>query len=192
MLKIKLFPCFLLFLSITCFSQVGIATSNPTATLDINGNLKIRTTSAVAISDADAVASLVVDNTTNEIKVVEEGNVATMNFIIYKLFKANRDRISNFNTNINASQYTLVVAGSSFNQLLRPDVGWYSSKNVYAFIEEGTWRLFADYYESHSRVNGDWEIYCLIINNRLLTTIPATTVDMGGNSTGAANSPAGL
>ena len=33
----------MLFITITAFSQVGVNTTNPLATLDINGNLAIRT-----------------------------------------------------------------------------------------------------------------------------------------------------
>ncbi|MEO4006672.1 hypothetical protein [Flavobacterium sp. CAU 1735] len=190
MVKIKLFISFLCFIPLTCFSQVGIATQNPTADLDINGNLKIRTTKTFAASDD--VSPLVIDNETNEIKVAESENRIIVNHIVYKLYKAKKDRISNFNTNIDISKYTLIVVGSSFNQLLYPEIGWYSSKNVYAFEQDGTWRLFADYLESHSKVNGDWEIYCLIINKGVVKKIPATTVNMEGKSTGAVSCPEGL
>jgi hypothetical protein len=75
-----IFPVVLLF-SLPIFSQVGIGTTNPTASLDINGNLRIRsiqeeTNPKIAI---DSVLVMSRDGTVNRIasKVIYESNIKT-------------------------------------------------------------------------------------------------------------------
>lgn len=77
----KLSAYFLLLFSIQIFSQVGIGTTNPTASLDINGNLRIRSiieeTNPKIATDSVLVMSR--DGTVNRIasKVIYESNIKT-------------------------------------------------------------------------------------------------------------------
>ncbi|MEO4006676.1 hypothetical protein [Flavobacterium sp. CAU 1735] len=199
MVKIKLVFSFLFFLSLTCFSQVGIGTNTPGATLDVNGNLKIRTVSGVS-GISDNIDRLAIDTETKEVKVVRTetstGSAFSMNYLVYYLNNTNEDWVRNFNTKISAADYTVVVVGSAFDQnLMANDDTDYNPINVYAFKEGGTWRISADYLSGRTHVvtGGQWKIYCLAINNRVLKTIPSVTVNMKGTENGSApNPPAGL
>ena len=190
MIKIKLLLFVFLFLSsLICFSQIGININSPQATLDINGNLKIRTTSTAAISDD--VTYLVVDKETKEVKK----NKKAINYTAYVLNNVNRDVVTNFNTSIKASDYNLVLLESSFSVTLYPhDEGWFNPKNVYAFIEGGTWRIAADFIGGYNYYsgNGNWTIRCLILNKTISKKMNSITVNMGETPTGAAISPPGL
>ena len=56
----------ILFLFTTCiYAQVGIETTNPTATLDINGDLRIRSTTLTTNLTAAKDSIIVVDNVGN-------------------------------------------------------------------------------------------------------------------------------
>ena len=75
----KLSFCFFLLISIPVFSQVGVGTTEPTASLDINGNLRIRniqeeTEEKIA---ADSILVISRDGTVNRIssKKVYESNI---------------------------------------------------------------------------------------------------------------------
>ncbi|MEO4006670.1 hypothetical protein [Flavobacterium sp. CAU 1735] len=187
MIKIKLlFFSFLFLSSLICFSQIGININEPEATLDINGNLKIRTTSAAIASDD--ITSLVIDNITKEVKKSKKA----INYTTYVLNNVNKDEVTNFNTNIKASDYNLVLLESSFDATLYPyDAGWFNPKNVYAYIEGGTWRIAA-YFQGGSvyyKGNGNWTISCMILNKNISEKIPGITVDLDGLQTGSSRKP---
>ncbi len=61
----------LLFLNV-CTSQVGILTTNPTSTLDINGDLRIRSTAITSNESAAKDSILVVDNNGNSKRVTSK------------------------------------------------------------------------------------------------------------------------
>jgi len=191
MVKLKIFIPFLFLLSLTCFSQVGINTNTPEATLDINGNLKIRN---ITVSDNSNVSSLVIDTNTKEVKVLSSGNTAPISCLTYQLNSVDGDLVSNFNTNIKTSEFSLILVGSIYNSgwLYPYETGVYGPKNAYAYKENGTWRLYADYYTAYDGDNADWTIYCLAINKSIVKELPTISVQMNGNEIGSANSPAGL
>ncbi|MEO4006671.1 hypothetical protein [Flavobacterium sp. CAU 1735] len=192
MVKLKLSINFLFFLSLTCFSQVGINTDTPEATLDINGNLKI--SNVRTVSSGSNVSSLVIDKNTKEVKVMSLGNETPIKFLTYQLHSVDGDLVKNFNTNIGTSEFSLIVTGSSY------DSGWlytheksvYGPKNVYAYKEGGTWRLYADYFSAYNGTDSGWVIYCLVINKGVVNELPTISVQMNGQETGSANSPIGL
>ncbi len=196
MVKMKLLVSFLYFLSLSCFAQVGINTITPEATLDINGNLKIRTTGVVSNSTT-RTTSLVVDDTTKEIKRFKAAGY-TINYITYNLNNVNQDWVADFDTKIDARNYALVIVGSSFDKNLSinyPDPGVYSPVNVYTFRWRDTWHISADYKDSETfrNENGNWTINCLIISKILIKEMPTVSVDMHGSENGSlASAPAGL
>ncbi|MEO4006674.1 hypothetical protein [Flavobacterium sp. CAU 1735] len=199
MMKFKLLVSFLSFLSLTCFSQgVGINIQTPQATLDVNGNLRLET--APIASDSDTVSSLILDNTTKEVKMIQSrtGNNSPINYIIYHLNNVNSDWVNNFDTKISTIDYAVVVVGSAFNLsllVMGRRRGKYNPFTVYAFEEGGTWRIKADYFGGHADgdVNGNWTINCLIISRSMLKIVPSVTTDIKGSNTGsAATAPAGL
>ncbi len=175
--------------------NVGIGITDPTAKLEINGNLKIGT--VVSSAGSSDVSTLVRDNITGEVKVATSstGNSATINYVKYVLSNVNKDWVDNFNTNISTSQYTMVVVGSSFDQqALRTTVSGadYNPLNVVAYQSGGTWRLRADYSGGDSANNGTWTLYCLVINNSTVKILPDVTSNLGGTNSGSAASPSGL
>ena len=93
----KLLPQIVLLFSIPLFSQVGIGTTEPTASLDINGNLRIRSIQEETEEKIAADSILVIsrDGTVNRIssKKVYESNIKT----------AIRGGFSGTGTNINLS-----------------------------------------------------------------------------------------
>jgi hypothetical protein len=175
-------------------NRVGIGTNSPSTTLDVNGNMRIATASSS--SSSSNVATLVRDNATGEIKIASSstGNTANMTYIKYNLSNVNKDWISNFNTNIPSTQYTVVIVGSTFNQqaLSSANGGSYNPLNVAAYDSAGTWRIYADYNGGDTANNGTWTIYCLVINNSVIKTLPDVNANLGGTNSGSAPLPSGL
>lgn len=64
-MKTKIYSLLLVCATLPLFSQVGINTSTPTATLDVNGTLKVRDTPAATTVTGYQI--LAQDNTTNEV-----------------------------------------------------------------------------------------------------------------------------
>ncbi|WP_312172971.1 hypothetical protein [Chryseobacterium sp.] len=174
--------------------RVGVGTTSPTTTLDVNGNVRIGT--AVSSAGGTGVATLVRDNTTGEVKVVSSssGNTANITYVRYVLSNVNQDWVSNFNTNIPTSQYTVVVVGSSFSltSISSGGSGIYNPLILQAYQSGGTWRLEADYLGGTTTSNGTWTIYCLVINNSIVKTLPDVTANLGGLNSGSASIPSGL
>jgi len=199
MIKFKLCLSFLCFLSLSCFSQVGINTDTPDATLDVNGNVKLRVINTTT-GNTNSISPLVMDDVTKEIKVIRSssGNTFSINYLVYHLRNVNKDWVSDFNTKISTSDYTLVVVGSSFDKNLKLPLTVdcdYSPINVYAFQSGGTWHINADYMDSTTErgENGTWKVYCLAINNSILKRLPSVSKNMNGSQNGsAASPPAGL
>ncbi|MDH6253226.1 hypothetical protein M2347_002953 [Chryseobacterium sp. H1D6B] len=89
MMKIKIYTLILATFSISVFSQVGINTPNPTATLDVNGNAKIRT--APQAPSLSGYQLLAINQTTNEVSKMDPSVITTpgnTNTTVYAAKKA--------------------------------------------------------------------------------------------------------
>ncbi len=184
--------------------NVGIGTTNPNGKLHINGNMILG--DAESTSGSTNVSTVVRDNATGELKVAisETGNPFTINYVAYQLNNVNKDFVNNFNTNINTSQYTIAVVGSTFNPKgvglksnpsIPQAISTFAPLDVFAFEQSGTWRLRADYFQADTGdgiTNGDWTIYCLVINNSIVKTLPTVTSNMNGSQNGSSPAPSGL
>ena len=184
--------------------NVGIGTTNPNGKLHINGNMILG--DAESTSGSTNVSTVVRDNATGELKVAvsETGNPYTINYLVYKLKNVNKDFVHNFNTNIDTSQYTVAVVGSTFdskgftlksNPVHPQGVPTFSPLDVFAFEQSGTWRLRADYVDADTAdgtTNGDWTVYCLVINKSIVKTLPTIESNLNGNHIGSAPAPTGL
>lgn len=144
---------------------------------------------------------MVRDNVTGEIKVLKTTttNSFPISSVTFEISNVNKDWISNFDTKINAADYTLMIIGLVFNgSTLKNDNGdktGYNPLNFQAFQAGGTWRLMADYDGGSPAdgVNGKWIIRCLAINNSMIQQLPNQTANLGGTNTGAlTNAPGGL
>lgn len=186
---------------ITSAGRLGIGTVSPTAQLQTTGNMILGT--AGFTNGASGYSTVVRDNTTGELKVASTstGNTFVFNSITYQLNNVNGDYVSEFNTNINTSQYTLIIVGSSFIPVGTAEIksnsgsgGTFSPLNVFAFTNGGTWRISADYRggTTSDGSNGAWTIRGIIINNTFLNSLGIITANLGGNSTGTATNPTGL
>jgi len=177
---------------VTSTGALGIGTISPTTKVDIAGNLRIGNASGSAGSSN--VSTLVRDNSTGEVKISTSstGNTFPINYITYTISNVNGDFISNYDTLINNTEYTVAVIGSSFSLPLAVNTNQYYPLNVFAFKQGNTWRLTADY-RGGSTVsgNGDWVLYCIVINNSLVKTLNSVNQNLGGQSTGAAAAPPG-
>lgn len=179
--------------------SIGINTNTPSATLHINGNEILGT--ATSTSGGTGYSTVVRDNTTGELKVAvsSTGNTAPFNYITYSLSNVNGDWVSDYDTKIKTSDYTIAVIGSTFdigsNGLSANGGGTFDPLNVYAFQSGSTWHLSADYKNAGTSNggNGTWTLYCLVINNSVVKSLGTVTQNLGGSNTGAAASaPAGL
>lgn len=179
--------------------RIGIGTTTPTTKVDINGNLRIG--AATSSNGSTNVSTLVRDNITGEVKIAASstGNVSPINYIVYTISNVQGDWISNYDTKVSSTEYTMTIVGSSFSDNLNvsnptTSSASFSPFSVFAYKSGTTWRLKADYSSASTLTgNGTWTLYCLIINNSILKTLAPVSQDLGGSQTGsAASAPAGL
>lgn len=186
--------------TVTAQGQVGIGINLPTAQLQTTGNMILGT--AVLTNGANGYGILVRDNFSGELKTASSnsGNTAIFNNVTFQLNDVEGDFINDFNTNINSSQYTVIVTGSSFTPatantgLTNQSTGDFAPKNIYAYQNGGTWRLFADYRGANTAdaLNGSWTINCMVLNNTFVNSLGTVTATLGGTPNGSAPAPAGL
>ncbi|MCT2406050.1 hypothetical protein NZD88_00600 [Chryseobacterium antibioticum] len=184
---------------ITSSGRVGVGTINPTAQLQTTGNMILG--AATLTNGTTGYSTMVRNNTTGELKVASSssGNTFVFNNVVYQINNVSGDFINDFNTNLNSTQYTVIITGSSFitangGGLSNSSTGTFSPKNIYAYSNGGTWHLSADYRggSTADSINGSWTIYCLIINNTFMNSLGTVTSNLGGSSNGSATTPAGL
>jgi hypothetical protein len=145
--------------------------------------------------NTDNIATLGIDNTSGELFIMKANSTngtttKAISYIVYKLIGSG-DWVQNFNTQIPANKYTVVVVGSNFtpktaNTAIYPGTAPYTIPNGAAAISnvfadryhlpstETTlrehWRIHADYVGASPKnnENGMWTINCLVINNSLV------------------------
>jgi hypothetical protein len=153
-------------------------------------------------SVGSSITPVGVDNATGELFAMKAENqgpsAKAINYVIYKL-TGNGDWVNNFNTQIEAKDYTLVIVGSFFKAV--SDYGAIeaydngtSINNVFADTylydysgssktPRDTWYLHADYVGSTStdHKHGTWTIHCLVINHSMLNAHKDNPLIYGGN-----------
>jgi hypothetical protein len=179
-------------------------------------------------ANGDINMSLPTTSATNVLSVVIDANgkvyrqdlgetIRPINYITYQITsnEASGDWISDFNTKISATNYTMVVVGAQLQITeantalgISGDIsvgrGTYNPFSAYAFVKNGTWRLTADYKDgglapttgtnNNHAGKGTWHLYCLVIHNSLVNNMGVKTGGTTGNtSAGEVDSaPAGL
>jgi hypothetical protein len=181
--------------------NLGVGTATPAAKLHVNGNQILGTASSVAQSTG--TSQVVRDNTTGELKVLQttSANAFPFSAVTYKINNVQFDWINNFDTKVSDANYVVLITGLVFSkQYLKPlgaapGAVVYNPLNFSAYVQNGTWRLSADYQAGTTSddSNGDWTINCLIINKSIIQQLPVQTANLGGTNAGAmASAPAGL
>ncbi|MBB4805513.1 hypothetical protein HNP38_000785 [Chryseobacterium defluvii] len=186
-------------LAVTSAGRVGIGTIIPTAQLQTTGNMILGTTE---LSDGTPGFGMIVrSNATGELRTASSnnGNIFMFNSITYQLNNVSGDYVNDFNTNINSTQYTLIIVGNSFTPsdgigLQNSNSGTFSPENVFAFRAGNTWHLSLDYRGANitNSINGSWTIQCIVISNTFVNSLGTITSNAGGSANGSAASPAGL
>ncbi len=185
--------------------RVGIGTTTPSARLDIQSTagtapLKVSTLNNQPTS-ANA-AYVTVDNATGEFYKAGQSEKAFY-YQTYNISNVNGDWISDFDTKISTDNYTVIIVGSYFDQLLgvntaNTTLNRFTPQNVYAFknTTTNTWRLTADFPSVTSRAanasdavqspNGKWTIYTMIVRNNQVVNNSDVNINLGTNATGSA------
>lgn len=185
--------------------KVGVGMTNPAYMLDVNGTSKFNGSlflNSISPAPLDNVSSLVRDISTGQVYAVASstGNTKPFNYVKYSI-TPKTDWLVDFNTNIPVNDYTVVVVGSALNLPTNTGMGMtyagtFSSQQVLAFQNNGTWRLKADYVMGDPwpyGITGTWDIYCLVINNSILSVLTDQSYNLNGNSVGTASTaPTGL
>lgn len=186
------------------FSQVGINTTNPRKTLEVGGAMKISEsihignldplqdtdTSFFLIQDAnDDVKSIDVSNPTGEaLAYIQE----------YYIVNPNLDWVKNFDTGIDGTDYILIATSASYDKELDlSESGTGPEKNsslpyTSTFIENGTWRIKADYPQAANVDEteiGTWTITTLIFSSDLGKQLGTITIPMSNTTSGSASTP---
>jgi len=193
----------LLFLSLILMSSlgaqlgnVGINTITPRVKLDINGSYKsskIITGTTPLVTAAEKQRYLLLNHSTldNRIRRIDSsqpGAPGLASIITYRLTNVNRDWVENFNTKINATNYSLMVLSAFFDLDLQGTniaIPSFGVKNV-----NNEWVLYADYSELGANANGTWNIVCAIYPNTYVKIFPEKgPINLNSTSTGTDTTP---
>lgn len=137
------------------YTQVGINTSNPTRTLDVNGNTKVSENIYLenpGVYTGTSINSYLVvrDNNDNVLKkyVPATASYSAINSTTFFFKNGSMDGITNYDTKISADTYYAsiggyIVRGTNDHPTVRlegnnSDIPLYNAR---AFVENGTWRL---------------------------------------------------
>jgi len=202
--KKYLFTLFLLtFVYLITYSQtekVGINTTTPRKTLEVNGSTKIDEQIQIgtisSITTSDTYRFLMQKNTGNSKLIKEIGNssaseINALGYFLEYEIKTKDDWIQNFDTEISSSKFWVTVVEANFNKRLshyNGSVGW-SPHYVKAFIDGTTWHLYADFPLFKPNNDGTWNIKLLITPKKLVKRLDTQTINLSGASTGAASTP---
>lgn len=186
--------------------NVGVGTNNTPYKMEVSGTTKIGGNlylGSTPTAPQSGTAQLVRDNNTGQVFTVasSSGSFKAYNYVKYTLGNVRVSDVDDFDTKISATDYSVSIVGYSFssdkNGMMMQSgySGTFASQSVYAFVSGGTWHLTAKYPGGTvvNGVNGNWDVYCLVINNAMLQALPTQSLNMGGNSTGSFTAaPSGL
>lgn len=186
-------------LRLTAGGNVGIGTPTPQYSVDVNGDTKIVGDfflGTATRAPQSGTAQLVRDNLTGQVFTIaaSSGSAKAYNYVKYSINNVKQDLLTDFDTKISATDYTVMLVGSSFNgtdkegmKMLSPYNGTFAYQVLYAQPSGDTWHFKADYVggTTNDDMNGSWDIYCLIINNALVVNLPDQVLDMQGNTNGS-------
>lgn len=185
------------------YAQVGINTPAPRTTLEVAGNMSITSNLEILnydnLTDTDTQTFLIQESD-DSIKTLDVSNptgVALAYIQEYVLENPNLDWIKDYDTQIDATDYVVIVTSASFNQELDLTNNPGAADNASlpfasAFIKGGTWHLVADYPQAANldeTAMGVWTIATLIFSRDVSKQFGTIDIPMAGTSSGAAASP---
>jgi hypothetical protein len=194
-MKVLLISLTTLLLSTSMFAQVGINTTTPRSSLEVNGDMIAK--QLIFPENLDPVTvdikksyNLLVQNTvTNNIEILDvrtTDNTGIAALVTFELIHPNGDWVENFNTQIDATKYALVVLSGYFSENITGASATSALPGVGAKVVDNKWVLNADYPAINSTVtNGTqkWVITCSIFPQSFVKIFPEQTVDMNGSGT---------
>lgn len=201
--------------SIWLVAQVGINNINPTASLDVTGNVLVQ--KKLILEDSRNYTGetssklLMIHNDGSIIHYnIGSSSYGPLNFVQYVFRNTSYNGLTGgYNTRIDASKYTLAVHGFYFvrsydgngNVSFRSAAGsrYVEGQQFYAYVQGGTWRIKAlvnnsRFYIGYDLANVDIYMDVLIYRNNFITKVGNTTqaINMGGQQTATAPLPNGF
>lgn len=190
---------------------VGIGTSTPTHTLEVNGNMKLsgdlyfENPGNHTGNSADSYL-LVRDNSDKILKryVPATSKYSAINSTVYFISNISTQGLSNFDTGVSATDYYMVIGGfiirgvnnnSNINLTQPGNTNQYIPQySCRAFVQNNTWRI--EFMPNNGRVfdqNPEIRLSVSVYRRDMLTTVNNTiTVDMGANTAGTGSAQAPL
>ncbi|EAQ48760.1 hypothetical protein [Leeuwenhoekiella blandensis] len=177
---------------------VGIGTSNPRVTLEVAGDAITRDGIEIGVIDdmvdADTSTFLVQEDASNKLKTLDVSNPTgtALGYIQeYIIENPNEDWVLNLDTNISATEFVVNTISAYYNRELDID-GYATVPNFSAYIQDGTWRLTADFPSANNLYDneiGTWTITTLIYSRDLSKQLGTITIPMNNGSEGSHANP---
>ena len=224
-MKQKYFFFAIFFVQFICvYAQVGINNENPESTLDVDGNVLVRgklflenpgryvgedEVNLLVMNDAKVVRRY-------DVEISDYGPINYAQFVFNNVAASGLSGTGGFNTQIDASKYTLAVHGFSYtgtgatpstsitNRKTSGDpttnrTRYIEGQQFYAIVQNGTWRLRgfvnnSPFYLDNSQSQVHMKMDVIIYRNDFITKIwpGVQTINMNQQPTGAAPLPAGF
>jgi len=190
-------------------AQVGINNPDPSATLDVIGDVKVQEKlylenpgsytsgpNSKLLMFNDATGSVIKFDVSNS----DFGPLNYVQFVIKNVSSRGLDR--GFDTKISAAKYTVAVHGSFFDHggntnvyiRSRSNTNYVEGQQFFAYVSEGTWWLKAFVNDSEFILNGnttsvDFYMDLIIYRNNFITKIWSDPLNINMNKLETATAP---
>ena len=182
---------------------VGINTTDPRTTLEVAGTMdviggvnsfEVRVIDPVEEGETYAVLTQGADGVLKDMDINLDGAAFGyfQEYVITRSSKGNRNEIRNFNTNVKAADYRMVVMSAWFDTevtMISDLKDHFELPTVTTFVEGTTWRIKANY---PLAVSGDgtreWTILTMILPKRFSKDLGTREVDIEGENSGVSPS----